>query len=208
MRVKIIPHGILKKLMPLGFECEARTPFEALNAVSRQFLSGKNAGLNKCSIQIAGCPTIASIYSPLQWPELHIMPAFCGGGGLVKVIVGAVLIIAAVAAVAFGGVAAGGLMATALGGVFSVGMSLVLGGILEMLSPYPNPKNQYVSPSGGSFSGVPNTAAMGTYIAIGYGRFAVGGQYLSIGVEADPGSWDSQPQSTRTDLYLQGSNYV
>ena len=49
---------------------------------------------------------------------------------------------------------------------------------------------------------------MGTYIAIGYGRFAVGGQYLSIGVEADPGSWDSQPQSTRTDLYLQGSNYV
>lgn len=208
MRVKIIPHGVLKALLPPGFECEARTPFEAVNAVARQFLSGHNVGLRKHAIQVVGCPSVAALYSPVQQPELHLMPAFCGGGGgLVKVLVGAVLIIAAVAATVMDPTA-GPLVAALIGGVFGVGMSLVLGGILEMISPYPNPKDQYYSPSGSVFTGIPNTAAMGTYIAIGYGRFAVGGQYLSIGVQADPGAWDSQPQSTRTDQYLQGSNYV
>ena len=208
MRVKIIPHGILKKLLPADFSCEARTPFEAVNAITRQFMPGHCMGLRKHAIQVAGCPTLASLYSPLQREELHLVPAFGGGGGLVKVLIGAVLIIAAVAATVYTGGAAGPLLGAVISGAFGVGMSLVLGGVLEMLSPYPNPKNQYVSPTGGVFSGLPNTTAMGTYIPIGYGRFAVGGQFLSIGVEADPGSWDNQPQSTRTDQYLQGSNYV
>ena len=197
----------MKKLLPTDFICEARTPFEAVNAVACQFLKGHSVGLRKHAIQVAGCPTLASLYSPLQWGELHLVPAFGGGGGIVKVLVGAVLIIAAVAATVMDP-GAGPLVAAIIGGVFATGMSLVLGGILQIISPYPNPKDQYVSPTGGVFSGIPNTTAMGTYIPIGYGRFAVGGQYLSIGVEADPGSMDNQPQSTRTDQYLQGSNYV
>ncbi len=195
----------MKKLIPPGFQCEARTPFEALNAIARQFLKGSR----KHAVQVAGCPTVASLYSPVRWAELHVVPAFCGGGGIVKVLVGAVLVVAAVAAtVMSAGTAAAPIVGALAGGVFGVGMSLVLGGILQMISPYPNPKNQYYSPASGAFSGIPNTTAMGTYIPIGYGRFAVGGQVLSIGVEAAPGPWDKQPQSTRTDLYLQGSNYV
>ena len=71
---------------------------------------------------------------------------------------------------------------------FSVGVSMVLGGVTQMLSPPPKvdagggerPENKpsYV------FNGAVNTTAQGNPVPVGYGRMKVGGAVVSAGLSA------------------------
>ena len=132
-------------------------------------------------VRIVGCPSEASLYSPVQKPELHIVPDFSGGGGFVKILIGVVLIAVAVFVPGLGTI--GGIGVAGL--LFSFGTTLVLGGILELITPAPKTNVSTLVP-GSQYLGAPqNTVAANTPIPIGFGRFAVSGQFLSFNVEAD-----------------------
>ena len=183
MRVKIIPHGALRKTWPHGYECEAETAYQAINAFQRQH------GLRKqVQVRVLGFNSEAALKCPLRVPEgeLHVVPDFSGGGGVFRIVVGVVLI--AVAAVASYFLPAVGypLLTAAVNGTFGIGLSLVLGGISELLTPTPKTANPNASQDAARYLGAPqNTTAIGTRIPLGYGRFQVYGQYLSFGIQAD-----------------------
>lgn len=196
MRVKIILHGALRKLVPNGYECDARTPAEAITALCSQFKLGRAGRSSPWVLSLVGYDSHESLYCPLTGPELHVTPHFGGGGGggFFKIIIGAVLI--AISFIPGIGQVIGATLTSAL---FSLGGSLVLGGLLELLSPAPKSTSSYDAKS--DYLGAPkNTTAIGTPISIGYGRFQVYGQILSFDVESDPAPTgvNSQPPASST----------
>lgn len=124
---------------------------------------------------------------------IKIVPVTAGAGrGLGTVILGAALIGVGImtggaglslgAAWAAGGATFAGYLA------FNVGMSLVLGGVAQMLAPQPKtpgaperPENRpsYV------FDGPVNTAAQGNPVPVCYGRLIAGSQVISAGMMAE-----------------------
>ena len=115
--------------------------------------------------------------------------AGAGGGGLGQILIGAALIAVAVfAPVALTGFALYG--SVTVGSIaFSVGASLVLGGVAQMLSPQPD-----LSAGGGErpesrpsyvFNGAVNTSAQGHPVPIGYGRLIVGSAVISAGISTE-----------------------
>lgn len=120
--------------------------------------------------------------------ELHIFPVAQGSGGrgIGKDILGAVLIIAAVATIWFAPEIAGATSAyfatAAAGAAVSVGMlgvSLLLGGISEAISPQPGLGSSYL------LSGQLNTSAQGAPIPLVYGRCRIGGILVSSSYSAE-----------------------
>jgi predicted phage tail protein len=113
--------------------------------------------------------------------EIHITPVVFGaGGGFGKILIGAALIAAAVFVPFLAPVVA----QAALG----VGLSLVLGGVSQLLSPQPKaqapPERPENTPSY-VFNGPVNTTAQGQAVPIGYGKLIVGGAVLSAGISTE-----------------------
>jgi predicted phage tail protein len=115
--------------------------------------------------------------------DIHLVPVIIGSkrAGLFQTILGAALIAAAIFVPA-AGLAAVGLTA---GGLGVAGASLVLGGVVQMLSPQqagirmrqdPGNKPSY------AFGGPVNSTAQGNPVAIGYGEREIGGAVISAGI--------------------------
>lgn len=114
--------------------------------------------------------------------DICIVPAIIGANATTRIIIGSVLIAAGVVATVTG-VGAG-----AAPYLFAAGTSLVLGGVVELLSPVAkisepaeNPENKpsYL------FNGPVNTTAQGHPVPVGYGRLRVGGGVISAGISID-----------------------
>ena len=195
--VRIILHGALRRAMPGGltsFECEARTPSEAIRALFNQHPPRAPAPGRKWVVAIAGCDSEAALHSPIAGPELHVMPAMMGAGGgsggFIQIVVGIVLI-----AVSF---IPG--MQWAAPYLVAAGISMIAGGAISLLSPQPklstpdtsvpdNPEeSRYLGAAG-------NTTKSGTRIPYGFGRYKVPGHYLHFDVEAEPAEVLGQPPS-------------
>jgi len=114
--------------------------------------------------------------------EIRIVPIIVGAGGLGKILVGAALI---VASFYLPGAGAAGLSLSSVAA--SVGFSLILGGISQMLFAPPKPeryKNEAPEnrPSY-SFEGAINVTGQGNPIPIAYGGpIGVGSQVISVGL--------------------------
>lgn len=112
---------------------------------------------------------------------IRIAPALFGSGGLVKALVGAVLVV--------GGVLVTGLSfgaAAPLGqAMIGMGISLALNGIYQMLSSPPDTGLGGTQENKQSFlfSGPENVTRQGGGIPIGYGRMIVGSTVVSAGIE-------------------------
>lgn len=111
--------------------------------------------------------------------EIRIVPVIAGSksGGIFQTVLGAVLIAAST-------FATGGL-ATAL---VSAGASMVIGGVVQMLSPQlkglssredPDNKPSY------AFGGPINTVAQGNPVGVLYGKRRIGGAIISAGIYAE-----------------------
>lgn len=115
--------------------------------------------------------------------RIIIAPVIAGGGGaLGKILLGAVLIAAAVLVPGLGAVTLFG--STTLASVaFGVGVSLALGGVAQLLAPAPpsSKPNEQNEPSY-VFDGAVNTTAQGQPVPIGYGRMIVGSAVISAGI--------------------------
>lgn len=105
---------------------------------------------------------------------VHVIPAISGSGGngIFQVILGAVLIVAAVVTYGIAGVADAGIeSALALSGAM-----MLLGGISALLSPTPDQYNSYL------FNGAMNTVVQGGPVPIVYGQMMAGSTIISSGI--------------------------
>lgn len=116
--------------------------------------------------------------------------AGAGGGGLGRILIGAALIGASFFLPAAPLFTIGAFAPSIASIAASVGFSMVLGGITQMLSPQPkvdagsdaeaaNNRPSYV------FNGAVNTTAQGQPVPVGYGRMIVGSAVLSAGLATE-----------------------
>lgn len=182
MRIKVKFHGFMKKLCPDTYEFEADTVFEALKAASTQLadkLSMKCGRRWICTVD--GYEDRDSIYSTPKSDTLEVYPTFAPSGGSRngmawwQIAIG-VLVIAITAYFT------GGASVAWAGMFYGMGASMVIGGIMQLLVKTPK------SDTGGDgelksskYFGVnKNTTDIGTRIPLGYGKYRVYGQLLSL----------------------------
>lgn len=108
-----------------------------------------------------------------------------------KVLLGTAIVAAAFltggASIAASGFLAGGITTTFWGGVaLSVGVSLALGGVAQMLAPQPKSSGpQEEQQPSYVFNGAVNTTAQGQPVPVGYGRMIVGSAVISAGISVE-----------------------
>ena len=190
--VKIELGGVLGKTFGKTHQRLIRTTSEAIRALCctitgfEQFLNtSKSRGLTFAVFR--GKKNIGEddLGFPVTGDVIRIMPVVIGSkrGGLFQTIFGAVLVAAAVfmsggigAAFAAGGMT--GFMAT-------TGAAMMLGGIIQMLSPQPNGiamKDQGENKPSYAFGAPTNTVSQGYPVPIGYGKRCIGGAVISAGI--------------------------
>lgn len=199
MFVKVKFHGILKKLCPKVYEIDAQTPSEAIRGLTNQLPQLIRKDGKKYQCQIKECPTKDSLFSTFgDIRELNVYPSFIasGGGGNPWVMIAVGILIVA-AAILTGGAAMAAVLAgtaagwTAVGGAVAfaavgIGSAMVLNGIMQLLTPTPKTSNTQESQVAESrfFNANQNTTAIGTRIAVAYGRNKIYGQLLSFNTQA------------------------
>lgn len=194
-----------------------QTPAEAIRAIDvnlkgklRAYLSGK--GRDRYYTVCLGSKDNAldkeEITRPSGQGDIYILPVVKGKkSGLAKVLIGAALIGLAFAT---GGLslAAGSLSATFLGGLTaSLGASLILGGITQMLTPSPSFNQNSEGDSRGSnvFNGNAVGVSQGGAVGLVYGRMLVIPMPISISFQAvDQAVANSFAPGTYTVQYKAG----
>ena len=117
---------------------------------------------------------------PVKEDIIRIVPVIIGSkkAGLFQTILGAVL-------VAVGAVLSFTPFAAASPYLISAGVSMVAGGVIQMLSPQPGglaSKQSADNKASYAFGGVTNTAAQGYPVPLLYGRRQIGGAIISAGI--------------------------
>lgn len=167
-------YGHLREKFGHVFHFDVRSPAEALAALkatvpgfSRHLTQYSEPGYHVFS----GKRNLGE--SDLHQPDngvIKIVPAIAGAGGVFKIILGVILLIVSY----FCG-----------GCTTSLGISLIVSGIAEIVFAPPKPKapgqREQNQPSY-SFDGPVNTSQQGNPVPIGYGRLIVGGQVISAGL--------------------------
>jgi predicted phage tail protein len=112
---------------------------------------------------------------------IRIAPALFGSGGVVKIIVGAVLIVGGILVTGL----SGGTAASIGSAMIKVGIGLTLTGVYQLLSPTPNVPGFDAGNNSESFmfSGPENVTQQGGAVPVGYGRMMVGSTVISAGIE-------------------------
>jgi predicted phage tail protein len=127
------------------------------------------------------------LHEPSGQQRITIAPVIsgAGGNGLGQIILGAALI-----AVAWwnpmGWAAAGSFLSQAT--LYSVGTSMILGGVAQMIAPTPkstDPSERPENKPSYAFNGAVNTTAQGQPVPVGYGRLIVGSAVISAGIDVD-----------------------
>ena len=203
-------YGELKKRIGQSrLELDVATPAEAVKALCANFSglqkwiidSEKDGVAYKVKVgkEQIGEDNIETLHYPWSEREVFsITPVLMGAGkgGWGKVLVGGLLIGAAVltggTSLAFTGagfgLASGATMTTALSiGIFAgnLGIYMALQGVAEMLSPAPDVPEEAETLENYAFSGVANVARVGTPVPIAYGRLFVGSSVISSGLDVD-----------------------
>lgn len=123
---------------------------------------------------------------------INIAPVVGGAknGGLGQVLVGVAVIVASFYT---GGLASAGYMSAATAAsigsaTFAFGVSLTLGGVMQMLSPQPKGlqnREDVDNKASYAFGGPVNTTAQGTALGVLYGKREIGGAVISAGIVAE-----------------------
>ncbi len=172
---------------------ESNSPAEAIAALSNQIkgfgeflMNAKDRGLGFAVFSGKRNLKEEDLSKPSDYGDIRIAPILLGSksGGMFNIIAGAVLFIV-------GGIISGWSMGagSGVGGyLMQAGLGMMLGGVVQMLSPQPKalksgdrPDNQpsYV------FNGAVNTQAQGNPVPVLYGRMIVGSAVVSAGIHAE-----------------------
>lgn len=179
MRRRVHLHGAFAGFHPGPIEIVANTVWEAVEAVTLMVKGFAPDPVNgRKVIQVVGFPNVEDLKRHDKTTlDIHIIPALAFGkdGGLIQTVIGATLIVA-------GFLLPAGPWTPLL---LSAGASLVLGGVMQMLSPQPQLnvgnedqlRSKYLPSS-------QNTVAIGTTVPLLYGYRRVGGHILSLNIDA------------------------
>lgn len=161
---------------------------EALKALSANFPSFREFFMREDSYYLVKTDSLGTIQEHSINLEsdvkvIKIIPAVSGSKGGMKLILGAVMV-----ALSFYPPTAAfmtGALGTAGFAIFkSVGISLLLGGIMELLFKPPIP--EYIDPGtkepSYNFNGAINTVAQGRPVPVGYGKLLVGSAVIGAGI--------------------------
>ena len=195
MQVTLNFHPDLQHLFPASVTLDAPNPLSALRLLGEQHpLNGKIDPTPVKILEISSLSALEHSYNqdltltvvPTQAVPLVGTSAYSGSGGdngLLNVVLGVVLIVASFYT---GGLATAGYMSAAaaanVGAVaLSVGVSLTLTGIMQLLAPDPDePENR----KSAYFSATKSTTAADTPIPLSFGRRRIYGHYLSVNIDA------------------------
>lgn len=116
--------------------------------------------------------------------DIRIAPVIAGSkrGGVLQTILGAVLV---VGALALGPVGIGAIAGSTAMSVGLMGGSMMIGGVVQMLSPQPGGLASRQDPDNApsyAFGGPVNTTAMGNPVGLLYGEREIGGAIVSAGI--------------------------
>ena len=127
-----------------------------------------------------------TLHDPSGDSDIRIAPILAGSkrAGSLQTIIGAVIII--IASIYSGGAAAA-FSAGGVGGgaVAMAGASMMIGGMIQMLSPQPSGLSTKDGPDNGAsynYNGPINTTAQGNPVPLLYGRMLVGSAVISAGI--------------------------
>ncbi|ELY4101724.1 tail assembly protein [Cronobacter sakazakii] len=116
--------------------------------------------------------------------DIRIAPVIVGSkrGGVLQTILGAVLV---VGALALGPVGIGTIAGSTAMSIGLMGGSMMIGGVVQMLSPQPGGLASRQDPDNApsyAFGGPVNTTAMGNPVGLLYGEREIGGAIVSAGI--------------------------
>lgn len=204
MKVVKVYGELKKRLGQSRFELDVATPAEAVKALCVNFSglqkwiidSEKDGVAYKVKVgkEQVGEDNLETLHYPWSEREVFsITPVLMGAGkgGWGKVLVGGLLIGAAVLTGGAGLSVAGGLFAgsggwstvAAIAG--NLGVSTTLLGVSELLSPTPPVPEEAETLENYAFSGIDNISRVGTPVPIAYGRLFVGSSVISSGLDVD-----------------------
>jgi predicted phage tail protein len=191
-------HGILAEKFGEDWMLDIATPAEGLRAINanrpgffQYLIDSEREGLAyRVMLNDDDLPP-EMIPGPFSYKEVfHVIPVIAGAsGGTAKIIIGAVIVVAAVVCAAFSGGSSigvalsysgwsGGIMSA--GTLMGIGVSIMFAGISQLLAT--NPKKQNSSGSH-LFSGPQNTVQEGGPVPVGYGRMLIGSTVISSGIQ-------------------------
>ena len=188
MSIKTIRlYGELGKRFGREFKLDVQSPAEAVRAL-RVIVPGFQAYLaehakSAFKIFVGGSNRSDEVGAPCSDMEvIRIAPTVQGASAVGRIILGAALIALAVWNPVFLGMSKG-----VVAGLMGSGVSMVLGGVVQLLSP-----QQTISSGSGesaenkpsyNFNGAVNTTAQGHPVPLCYGRMIVGSAVISAGIE-------------------------
>ncbi|MCO5412841.1 tail assembly protein [Ralstonia mojiangensis] len=189
-RVRIVRlYGKLGTRFGRRFELAVASPAEAIQALCvllkgfrRELLESKDKGIAYAVFAGKRNLTKDELELPPGRGEIRIAPILVGSkrGGILQTIIGAVLVVVGAVVSYFGGGLGAPLM--------KFGAMMMLGGVIQMLSPQPSGLSARDSPENGAsynFNGPVNTSAQGNPVPLLYGELEVGSAVISGGIFAE-----------------------
>ena len=167
--------------------CAIRPGFE------RELMSSRDRGIHYAVFLGKRNNAEEEMLHPAGRDDIRIAPVLQGSGrgGLFQTILGAAMMVFAMWA-AGGFTSLAGLSSTLasegwVGVTAMMGMSMMIGGVMQLLSPQIKELSAKDSAGNGAsyhFNGVVNTTAQGNPVPLGYGRMIVGSAVVSAGIYA------------------------
>jgi predicted phage tail protein len=205
--ISIILYGELGKLYGKYHKFSVKSAKEATRALAANFKGFRSSIVQDgyYKVIVDKKPINADDLGKTAVDSIKIIPLISGTGkGLGQIIVGAAIFVASGGMAAFGYAGfAGAAAGTGLWSIgASIGASLMLGGVSQMLTKTPTmgtastPDSPATNPSY-MFDGPVNTAAQGNPVPLAYGKILAGSQVISAVLETPFGGdwrialWDS-----------------
>lgn len=183
--MKVIFHGRLAQLYGREHVMQTNVPADALEGLSRQLPDFPR----DLAVDVIGFRSEDALRAPTGDKEIHVVPAMFGGGGVAKIIIGAILVIIGVVLLATGGSP----WAIPL---IMTGATMMLSGIAELMMKAPT-ADKSSDPPPSKYLGINrNTVATGTPIPLAWGRVKIAGHWLSLQSDSNELVMTSFPAST------------
>lgn len=191
-------YGSLAKFLgKRTFKAAVATPAEAIRFLVANFPGLRahmadghyKVGVGDAELEIGDHPEQLH-YPTTKAEQIKIIPVIAGAGAVGRILAGVAIIALSfgIGAIASAGVALGGLAGIGTVGTafVGIGISLVLGGVSQLLTPTTKLETDTNDPRKSfSFSGIQNVARQGVPVPIVYGECLVGSIVISAGINTE-----------------------
>jgi predicted phage tail protein len=131
---------------------------------------------------------LEELHHPAGAAPISFVPVVAGAGAAGRIIVGVLLVAVAIAfpliGVGAAAIAAGTTVGAVSASIALTGLSLIIGGISQLLTPTPKISKDEGDPRKSfSFSGIQNTNRAGVPVPVVYGETLVGSVVISAGID-------------------------